>query len=214
MSDDRTLGLAGAPPEEHADVVWLPGPLHEHAPNGARVIATGGEGLWSRAPWPARDDLFELPLPAEPSALIVGADADLRTQTLALLERRGASATAAEALTRAGLERASVVALLGDADAPTPPAPLHADALPAEVPAVLAARRLLIAPRATTTFGFLPGTDHLAASTPDDVAAYVHMALTYPEAFEPFRVLGAQAAERHRASVVHTRLAAAGAVGS
>jgi hypothetical protein len=132
------------------------------------------------------------------TALIVGADERLRSATLALLERRGATAASAGALARENLERASVVALLGDADAATPPAPLHAKALPTEAATVLDAGRILIAPRADITFGFLPGTDYLAASTPDDVAAYIHMTLTYPEAFEPFRVFGALAAARQR----------------
>jgi hypothetical protein len=218
VGDRRGLGLAageaplsvrlGRPSAgDRADVVWLPGPAPAEVPAGVRMIATSGDGLWSRAPWPARDDLFELPPPARLVALVVGADDELRTRTLELLERRGATATVAPLLTREDLELASVVAMLGDADAATPPAPLHANALPGEAPAVLAARRILIAPRARTTFGFLAGVDHLAASTPDDVAAYVHMTLTFPEAFEPFRVLGALAAERHRASAVYARLA-------
>ena len=128
------------------------------------------------------------------SALIVGPDERLRGETLELLRRRGADAVTAERLTRDDLERASVVALLGAADAATPQEPLRAHALPAEAAEVLAARRILVAPRAATTFGLLPGTDHLAASTPDDVAAYVHMTLAFPEAFEPFRVFGALAA--------------------
>ncbi|MDQ3936715.1 MAG: hypothetical protein M3340_19010, partial [Actinomycetota bacterium] len=91
---------------------------------------------------------------------------------------------------------------------PRPAAPWEAAAMPAEAPAVLAARRVLIAPRCATTFGLLPGTDHLAFSTHDDVVHYADAALSFPRSFEPFRVLGALAAERHRASVVHERLAA------
>jgi hypothetical protein len=72
---------------------------------------------------------------------------------------------------------------------------------------VLAARRLLVAPRCEVTFGLLPGSDHLAFGTEDDVVSYIDAVLTFPHAFEPLTALGARTAERHRASVVYRRLA-------
>jgi hypothetical protein len=100
-----------------------------------------------------------------------------------------------------------VVALLGDADDSSPTAPWAARAMPAEAPAVLASRRILVAPRCTLTFGLLPGNDHLAFGTEDDLASYVDAALTFPRSFDPLLVLGSIAAERHRASLVYARLA-------
>jgi hypothetical protein len=91
LGDDRALALAGPPGAEPAagpavhlgepstepapgDVVWLPGPASEPPCAGVRLVATGGDALWSRAPWPARDELFDLALPTDECALVVGAD--------------------------------------------------------------------------------------------------------------------------------------------
>jgi hypothetical protein len=225
VGDPRDLALAGlpddpgsaGPPAVHlrepddgfapGDVLWLAGPATGSVPSGARLIATAGEGLWSRAPWPAHDDLFALPPAPEPSVLIVGIDAERRRIVIDKLAARGRPAFGADQLTVEDLRRASVVALLGEADAATPEQPWRAEALPGEAPAVLAARRLLIAPRCTTTFGLLPGNDHLAFGAEDDVVAYADAALTFPASFEPLIALGALTAERHRASVVYARLA-------
>jgi hypothetical protein len=207
MGDPRAIELAGIesmpelprihlgePAEEvvEGDVVWLPGPAPPERPAGARVIATAGDGLWSRAPWPARDELFQLPPPATPHALVVGDDG-LRSEVLETLTSRGLPVTAVPLLTVDELARASVVALL--------------DGLGA-APAVLAARRILVAPRTATTFGLLPGTDHLAFGTGYDAVQYLDAVLSFPLSFEPFAVHGAVAAERHRASLVYVRLAA------
>jgi hypothetical protein len=174
----------------------------------AGAIATAGGEIWSRAPWPAADALFDLPLPGRPSALVVSGDAERRALVVDALSARGAAVREAAELTVEDLEAASVVALLGAADAPRPAAPWEARTMPAEAPAVLAAGRVLIAPRCATTFGLLPGTDHLAFSTHDDVVHYADAALSFPDSFAPFRVLGAIAAERHRASVVYARMEA------
>jgi hypothetical protein len=139
---------------------------------------------------------------------LVGPAGEARDHILAKLGERSIPATAADRLTEAGLRAASAVVLMGEADAPLPEAPLNASAMPGEAPAVLAARRLLIAPRCETGFGLLAGSDHLAFSTGDDVVQYADAALTFPRSFEPLRVLGAVAAERHRASRVYARLAA------
>jgi hypothetical protein len=220
LGDERALALAGLPDDPPdgahtvhlghttgpADVVWLAAPPAE--PLEGRVIAPSGDDLWSRAPWPARDELFELPPPPEPCALVVGDDAERRTEVVGKLEALGRPVAGAAALTVEDLARASVVALLGDAGAGTDGAPWRATTVPAEAPAVLAARRLLIAPRADTTFGLLPGTDHLAFATVEEVVQYADAALTFPASFEPFPVLGAVAAAPHRASLVYARLAA------
>ena len=212
--DGAGAGGAGEAPTLHlgsttdaVDVVWLPGPATGTEPAGSRVIATGGDRLWSRAPWPAADVLFELPPAPEPLALIAGGDEERRAHAAGKLSERGLPVRSAEELTADDLAAATVVALLGDAGAATPEQPWVATAMPAEAPAVLAARRVLIAPRSAVTFGLLPGTDHLAFGTYDDVVQYADAALTFPDSFEPFRALGARTAERHRASLVYARLA-------
>jgi hypothetical protein len=170
-------------------------------PGGAappRLVATAGDGLWSRAPWPARDELFDLPAPPAPRVLVAGRDAERRAAVLDKLGSRGLPCAGAELLDAAGLASASAVALLDAAGG----------ALPAEAPAVLAARRVLIAPRCEVGFGLLAGTDHLAFTTEDDVVQYADAVLSFPRSFEQVAVLGALAAERHRASVVYGRLAA------
>jgi hypothetical protein len=218
--DDRALALAGPPgdgaadgpvvhlgsADEAADVLWLPGAAPAAAA-GARVIATSGDGLWSRAPWPARDDLFDLRPAATPLVLVAGGEDAIRERVAEKLAQRPLPARAEPELTAAGLAEATVVILLGPAGAATDEEPLRAAALPAEAPAVLAARRVLIAPRAAVTFGLLPGTDHLAFSNEDDAVQYADAACSFPESFEAFRVLGAVAAEPHRASRVYERLA-------
>lgn len=222
--DDRALALAGPPetagpgggPTVHlaeaaepasGDVLWLPGPATAPPTPGLRVIATGGGGLWSRAPWPACDSLFTLPPPEGEMALIAGGDGERRDYVAERLADRGLRVRSAELLLPGDLAEASVVVLAGEADAGTPEEPWSAGAMPAEAPAVLAARRVLIAPRCAATFGLLPGTDHLAFSTGDEVVQYADAVLTHPASFEPFRVLGARTAERHRASRVYARLA-------
>ena len=224
LGDERALALAGlrdaAPdgpavhlgdPAEAPDpdgVVWLPHPAATPPPEGMRVIATAGDGLWSRAPWPARDELFELAPAPEPHALVVCDDEERRDLVVGKLAGLHLPVTGAPHLTVEGLAAASAVALLGDAGAATPEAPWAATAMPGEAPAVLAARRILVAPRTRLTLGLLPGTDHLAFGTNDDVVHYLGAVLTFPRSFEPFEVLGARTAERHRASRVYARLAA------
>jgi hypothetical protein len=236
LGDERALGLAGLPGAEPAsvgagppsagagpatvllgepaagaepaDVVWLPGPAGAAHPSGARVIATSGDGLWSRAPWPARDDLFDLAPAAEPCALVAGGDEERRAIAVRKLEARGRPVVAAPDLSAELLARASVVALLGDADDASPTRPWAAQAMPADAPAVLAARRILVAPRCRIAFGLMAGGGHLAFGAEDDVVAYVDTALSFPRALDPLVALGALTAERHRASVVHARLGA------
>ena len=182
LGDERALELAGLPGD---------------APPDAPELRLGP------APWPARDELFEFEPAPRPLVLVVGESSEVADK----LAARGLPVAHESDLTAAGLARASVVVLLGAADAATDQEPLRAAAMPAESPAVLAARRVLIAPRCDTTFGLLPGTDHLAFSTADDAVQYADAVVSFPESFDPFRVLGAVAAEAHRASRVYARIA-------
>jgi hypothetical protein len=222
VGDPRDLALAGAPapagggPTVHlrepqgelseGDVLWVPGRAAE-PPAGALLIAAAGDARRRRAPGPAHDDLFRHPRPREPLAVLHGGDDERAAAVEEKLAARNLPAVRAARLTAEALADAAVVALLGPADAATPEAPSAARAMPAEAPAVLATRRVLIAPRCATTVGLLPGTDHLAFGTDDDVVQYLDAVLTFPRSFDPLRVLGAVAAERHRASVVYARLA-------
>lgn len=187
----------GAPDGRPADVVWSPEPVA--AGSAARLIAPAGGALWSRSLWPARDELFELEPPAPGAAvLVVAGDAQRRERVAARLAERDVPATAAPALTRAALEHAATVAFLPDEEDERP--------LPGPATAVLAAGRLLIAPRTATTFGLLPGTDHLAAGTEDDVVQYAHALHRFPAAMRPIAAMGRLSAKAHRASAVYERL--------
>ena len=203
------LTPAGQPAEGPAtpaphDVVWLPG-SGEAVTQLLRALTP--LPLVVVGPWPAGDALFEMPPAPAPLGLVAGGDEERRAHVVEKLAARGLPARAAPVLTAEELAAASLVALLGDADAATPEAPWAATAMPAEAPAVLAARRVLIAPRCATTFGLLPGTDHLAFGTGDDVVQYADAVLTFPESFAPLATFGARTAERHRASRVYARLA-------
>ena len=182
-------------------------------PDADVVLALEPEGiaadgaLWSRAAWPARDDLFGAH--AQGRGLLVVGDEDRDTGLLAKLADRGIEFRVAASPSADDVLAAAVVAF--------PPAPgakgkyvadALQDAIPARAFAPLAARRPLILPRARTTFGLLPGVDHLAASTDDEVVQYADALLTHADAFWLQVALGAVAAERQRASVVYGRLAA------
>ena len=170
-------------------------------------IATAGGGLWSRAAWPARDDLFGAA--AQGEGLLVVAEEDRDAGLLAKLADRGIAHRAVAAPSAGDVLGAAAVAF--------PPAPgadgryvpdSRADAVPALAFAPLAARRPLILPRARIAFGLLPGADHLAASTDDEVVQYADALLAYPDAFRIQVALGEIAAERQRASLVYSRVAA------
>jgi len=156
-----------------------------------------GEAGWRRAPLPAADALAELRGQRGAGVVVAGGDDAARESTLAKLAARGVDAWGAAALTRADLERAAVVALLGAPGAPLPDA----------APAVLAAGRILVAPRAEPGFGLLPWSDHLPYDNEDELACSADVAQTYPDAFEPIVAMGVLAAEAHRASAVYGRLA-------
>lgn len=178
---------------------------------GDRVVATSGDGLWSRAAWPVRDELFDLPPPVPGAGvLVITPYPDRDAPLLEKLAARGIPVTSRAELTAEALATAATVAYPPSPD-PTEEryVPGHRqEALPATVFAPLAAGRFLIAPRAHLTFGLLPGIDHLAASTDDDVVQYADTLHAFPSAFAPQAAFGRIAAERQRASVYYWRLAA------
>ena len=192
-----------------ADLRWLGEPASSapSVPAAARLAAPAGDGLWSRAPWPVRDELFDLPPPRARAGLLVVTGSHDRGELLEKLAARGIAVVADAELTADALAGAAAVAFppLTEGD-PVPGA--RQDALPGAVFAPLAARRPLIAPRARATFGLLPAVDHLAASTDDEVVQYADALLAYPDAFALQVELGRVAAEQRRASAAYGRLVA------
>jgi hypothetical protein len=110
--------------------------------------------------------------------LVVG---DLEAVVRDLRDRRADVRAAAE-LTNEALERAAVV-VLADLD---------------EAFAVLAAGRVLVAPRTEPTFGLLAGVDHLAYDSDREAAAYADAAASFPDAFAPIVAMGRLAAALYR----------------
>jgi hypothetical protein len=206
---DVRVALGVASPGDRDPDVILAGDIPVQG--AGRLIATTGDGLWSRAPWPVRDELFDLPAP-DPRAglLVVTPYPDRDAPLLEKLAERGIPVTSQAELTADALAAAAIVAY--------PPSPdpteeryvpsQRQEALPATAFAPLAAGRLLIAPRAAITFGLLPGTDHLAASTDDDVVQYADTRHAFPDAFASQLAFGRIAAEWQRASLVYGRLVA------
>jgi hypothetical protein len=192
-------GVSGAPGASAADA--------PAAPDTTRLVATTGDGLWSRAPWPVRDELFDLPPPpAGAGVAVVASDEDAAP----LLERLAAlriPARAATELTADALAAAAIVAFAPRRDPSGEHRPgARQAAVPAPAFAPLAARRLLLLPRAQITFGLLPGVDHLAASTADELVQLADVLHSHPDALATQLALGRVAAERQRASVVYGRL--------
>lgn len=163
---------------------------------GERVVAPQGKGLWSRAPWPVSDELFELPTDRAGAVLVVEADGDVRARVLAELKARNVEAVGIARLTVADLTRADVVL-----DGVGAAAPLSGDAF-----AVLAAGRVLVT-NPTTAFGLLDGL-HFLAGRHDLACNLVEAVARNPGAFAALRRTGRLAASEHRASVVYARLLA------
>jgi hypothetical protein len=166
---------------------------------GDRRVGTGAD-VWRRAPLPAADALVALRSRAGTGVLVVGGDPPARESALEALEALralGVDARAATRLSREDLEAAAVVAVLGEPGEP----------LPSYAPAVLAAGRLLVAPRANPTFGLVPWSDHLPYDHLNDLVWSAETARTFPEAFEAIAAMGVVAAEAHLASAVYGRLA-------
>jgi len=200
---DDTAALAAAEPT----VVFALGTTPPEGPwrtivwgaalsSAARVVGAAGP-VWRRAPLPAADGLATLRARRGAGVVVAGGDEAARESALAKLAARRVDAWGAAALTRPDLERAAVVALLG--------AP--GDPLPDAAPAVLAAGRILVAPRAQPGFGLLPWSDHLPYDNEDELACSADVAQSFPEAFAPIVAMGVLAAEAHRASAVYGRLA-------
>jgi hypothetical protein len=109
---------------------------------------------------------------------------------LALLKDRGIEAVAAEAPVPDALAAASVVVLAG----------AHGTPMPAVAWDVLAAGRLLVAPRAEPAYGLQPGVDHLAGGSDRELADMAALAATFPAAVEPIVAMGHVMAQARSAS--------------
>jgi hypothetical protein len=183
------LGAGG----EQADVVWREGTA-QGTGERRRVIAQAGSGLWRCAPWPVRDELFELAPPAERNVLVVGDESDRSKVSEWLDDSR---LLVADVLERGGLEDAAVVVFAQPDALP----------LPASAFAVLATGRMLVVRKPSVSFGLLPGIDHLSARTAAGAAELAAAAVRHWDAFAAVRAFGALAAQPHRASTVYSRLA-------
>lgn len=164
-------------------------------PGSGRIVAPAGDGLWRRMPWPVAGAVFGLPPAGDPrSVLVVGDDGEVAR----LLRGNDLNVASADALTIDALRAAAVVVLLAG----------HG-ALPAQAPAVLAARRVLIADATETTFGLQSGIEFFQSRHAGEAVERATMACLHPQTTRAMRVMGAHAAREHRASVVYPRLAAA-----
>jgi hypothetical protein len=163
-----------------------------------RRVATTGDGLWRRAPWPVNDALFALgePRPGD-GAVVVGGDPAPRADIAGRLAARGLHARERPRLTAADLAEAAMVVYV-----PT------TDPLPVDAMAVLAARRLLVTGRHEPAFGLRPSLDHLVAVNPDQAVLHVIVGLAHWDAYTAIRAWGALSARCHRASEVLPALAA------
>jgi hypothetical protein len=178
-------------------VRWLDRPPRPGEGNGELLIAPAGDGLWRRAPWPAADPLFDLPPGPAASALLVGSPSGQRDALAERAAARGVPLTPVERLDVAALAGAGCVVF---ADSP-------GRALPSRAFAILAARRLLLVPRLSTTFGLEDGLDHLEFADPDEAVTAVEAFAGDPEAFTRVMAWGRLKAEQQRASTVYARLA-------
>jgi hypothetical protein len=162
-------------------------------PGAEHVVAPAGDGVWRRMPWPAADELFDLPPASEPRAvLVIGDDGSIATG----LRGNGLKVATADRLSLDALRAAAVVVMIG----------AHG-ALPAQAPAALAARRVLVADATETTFGLQSGIEFFQSQHAGEAIERATMACLHPDAVRPVRVMGARAARDHRASVIYPRLA-------
>ena len=181
--------------EESADVMWREGSA-EGSGDRPRVIAQAGAGLWRRAPWPVRDELFDLPPPVERNVLVVGDEPD-RREVSEYVDQLDGRLVEAAVLEPTDLEEAAVVVFAQPDGRP----------LPAPAFAVLATRRILVVPTLSVSFGLLAGIDHLSARTAAGAAQVAIAATLHLDAFAAVREFGRIAAEPHRASRVYARIA-------
>jgi hypothetical protein len=192
---DTVIGIGMPPP----DGPWRSIAWHEPAGDASppRRVATSSTGVWRRAPLPASNGLADLRDSRGAGVLVVGGEEAERESAEQKLRARDVPVSVAVRLTRAELASAAVVAMLGEPGEP----------LPSAAPAVLAAGRLLVAPRAEPAFGLLPWIDHLPYEHLDELACSADAAQSFPEAFEAITALGVVAAQAHLASAVYGRLA-------
>jgi hypothetical protein len=175
-------------------VRWWRGAAPAPSP-GERQIATAGDALWSRAPWPVAEELFALPACPEPGrTLVVEADPAVREGAVAALHARGIPADGVARLTAGALAGADVV-VHGIAGGP----------LPGDAYSVLAAGRVLIADP-DPGFGLLGGIDYLVAGDHPLACDLVESLRAAPAAYAGLRRRARIAAERHRAPAVYARL--------
>ena len=149
------------------------------------------------APWPAADALFELAAPVGERAIVTGSDAAARELIVRRAATRGVAIEELDTLDAELLAGAACVILA------EPPG-----VLPARAFSVLAARRLLIVPRLSTSFGLEDGLDHLEFIDPDESVTLVEAYRRYPDAFARIMAWGRLKAGPQRASVAYGRLAA------
>jgi hypothetical protein len=203
-SEDRPL-VAGAVPEgltvAFGDAAAPDGGQHvvRFAPRPREpdelTVATHGERLWRRAPWPAADALFVAPAPADSGAvLVVHPDEPRRREVGDKLTAHGLSPTLADRLRLAELLSAAVVVFLDD------------DSFPALAPAVCAAARVVIVQRPAPLFGLQDGVDCFVADD-DRAVLLAQAAARAPQAFAAVGAMARLAAGAHRASAVYERFA-------
>ena len=120
------------------------------------------------------------------SVLVVGERSEA---LLALLEARGIPAKVAHAPLGDALADATVIVLAENQGEP----------LPTLAWEVLAAGRLLVAPRAEPAYGLEPGIDHLAGGSDRELADMAALAATFPAAVEPLVAMGRLMAQRRSA---------------
>jgi hypothetical protein len=159
------------------------------------TVATSGEGLWRRAPWPAADELFSVPAAVDGAAvLVVHGDEGRRVEHAAKLAAHGLSTSNAPRLRRADLMNASTVIFLDEGS------------FPALAPAACAAARLVIVQRPEPLFGLQDGVDCFVADD-DRSVVIAQTAGQAPRAFDALRSLARLAVRSQRASAVYERLA-------
>jgi hypothetical protein len=195
--EPHTVIALGAPPPAGPwrTIAWV---ADDTPPDGGDRTVGAGADHWRRAPLPAADSLAALRSRRGAGVVVAGGNEAARAAALERLAARGVDGWGAASTRVEDVERAAVVALVG-----TPGDPLAGAAT-----AVLAAGRVLVAPRADPGFGLLPWSDYLPYDNEDELACAADAAQTFPEAFEVVTAMGILAAEAHLASAVYGRLAA------
>lgn len=116
------------------------------------------------------------------SVLVVGERSDALIE---LLKVRGADPVTADPPIDEALESAEVVVLAVEHGGPPPDIAWE----------VLAAGRILVAPRAEPSQGLQPGVDHLSGRSDRELADLAAMAAAFPTALEPVAAMGRLAAQ-------------------